>query len=390
MDWAERDQLLVSRFNLSDQRIYIEDLSTNIINCRFESSFPVGRKLQNKRGDSYSWDPELIKSDLQENYCFSYPVVFSEKSRNPGKVILLLHGLNERTWNKYLIWAQYLSEHTGQPVILFPLAFHINRSPEKWNDAHTMLKLSSYRKSVSSDLKDSTYLNAALSERIEHFPEQFFISGMQSYLDVVRFVSDLRDGRHPLFREGVEVNIFSYSIGAFLSELLVMANPNELFSQTKLCLFCGGATFDEMNAASRYIMDSRAFQKLHTLSEVRNFRRLKNYLGTFGFAELKHIWKSMRLMTFLKEERPARERILNKIGRQVYAIGLEKDTVVPAAAILQTLKGRNFNLPAKVEIMDFPYAYTHEVPFPFTNERIASQVNRCFNEVFAKVADFLV
>lgn len=229
MDWAERYRLLVNRFNLSDQQIRIEDLSTSIINCRYESSFPVCRELPDERGEPYSWDPELVKSDLRENDSFSYPVVFSEKSRNHGKVILLLHGLNERTWNKYLIWAHYLAEHTGQPVVLFPLAFHINRSPEKWNDAHAMSKLSSYRKSVSSDLKDSTYLNAALSARIEHFPEQFFISGMQSYHDVVRFVSDLRDGRHPLFPEGVAVNIFSYSIGAFLSELLVMANPNELW-----------------------------------------------------------------------------------------------------------------------------------------------------------------
>lgn len=389
MEWAERYHLLVNRFNLSEQQIRIDDLSTNIINCRYESAFPARDK--NPEGDEHLsfFDPELVKSIIQENDQFSYPVVISDKNRKSGRAILLLHGLNERTWNKYLIWAHYLAEHTGQPVILFPLAFHVNRSPEKWNDAHAMSKLSSYRKSISSELKDSTYLNAALSERIENYPEQFFISGMQSYLDVVRFVSEIRKGHHPLFPEGTEVNIFSYSIGAFLSELLMIDNPEGLFSRTKLCLFCGGATFDRMNAASRYIMDSRAFQKLHMLSEAGNFRRLKNYLGTFGLDELKHIWKSMRLMTFLKEERPARERILNKIGRQVYAIGLAKDTVVPAAAILQTLKGERMNLPANVEIMDFPYAYTHEAPFPFTNERILPEVNRCFNEVFAKVAGFL-
>jgi hypothetical protein len=168
-----------------------------------------------------------------------------------------------------------------------------------------------------------------------------------------------------------------------------MANPEGLFDRTKLCLFCGGATFDEMNAASRYIMDSHAFEKLHSFSERRNFRKLKNCVGTYGMKELKHIWKSMRLMTFLKEGRTARERILKNMGQQVYAIGLEKDKVVPAAAILQTLKGQHFNLPTKVEIMDFPYNYTHEAPFPFNDKRILPDVDRCFNEVFAKVAGFL-
>lgn len=389
MDLAEQYKLLVTRFNFSEREIRIDDLSTTIINFRYESSFPDINSLQDQNDPSFSYDPELLKSNMLVNHRFNYPVFISEKNKKSGKVILLLHGLNERTWNKYLIWAKYLAEHTGQPVILFPLAFHINRSPEKWNDAHAMSELSSYRKSLFSELKDSTYLNAALSARIENSPEQFFISGMQSYLDVVQFVSEIKAGRHPLFQKETEVNIFSYSIGAFLSELLVMANPGGLFDTTKLCLFCGGATFDEMNAASRYIMDSHAFHKLHSLSERKNFRRLKNYLGTFGLEELKHIWKSMRLMTFLKEGRDARERVLNKIGKQVYAIGLEKDKVVPAAAILKTLKGLNLSLPTKVEIMDFPYNYTHEVPFPFTNERIVSQVDRCFNEVFTKVATFL-
>jgi hypothetical protein len=389
MNLAEQYQLLVNRFNFLEKQIRIDDLSTSIIHFSFESSFPGRGYHPDKSDHVFSFDPELVKSNIPENDRFSYPVVVSGKNWKSGEVILLLHGLNERTWNKYLIWAKYLAEHTGQPVILFPLAFHMNRSPEKWNDAHAMAAVSSYRKSLFTELNDSTYLNAALSTRIENFPEQFFVSGMQSYLDIVRFVSEIKAGRHPLFRRATEVNIFSYSIGAFLSELLVMANPEGLFDRTKLCLFCGGATFDEMNAASRYIMDSHAFEKLHSFSERRNFRKLKNCVGTYGMKELKHIWKSMRLMTFLKEGRTARERILKNMGQQVYAIGLEKDKVVPAAAILQTLKGQHFNLPTKVEIMDFPYNYTHEAPFPFNDKRILPDVDRCFNEVFAKVAGFL-
>lgn len=388
MDYYAQYQLLVPKFSTHQQFILVDDLSTRIVNCRFDSSFsPDVNWKEQPAGNDYG--AELTGTSLPENNSFIYPVIFSGEAKQSNEVILLLHGLNERSWDKYLVWAKYLSEQTGQPVILFPLAFHMNRSPEQWNNPRAMSSLASYRKSLPTETKDSTYLNAAISARIESNPDQFVISGMQSYLDVVRFVSCIREGNHPLFLKNTRINIFAYSIGAFLSELLLMDNPDQLFDDTKLCLFCGGATFDHLNGASRFIMDSRAFRKLHELASASNFKRFRSYLDNTGISELKQVWKTLWSMTFLKEGKRSREQVLDHIGKRIYAIGLFHDRVVPPLAILQTLKGPQMNLPSKVEILDFPYPYTHENPFPVNNPQIIGQVDRCFKEVFDKVADFL-
>lgn len=385
MNYITRHHLLNKSFNPNKVVTPVSDLTASIVNCRFESGFPASEPVALQNNARY--DAELTETWLEQNNSFSYPVIVPEKNSRTDNVILLLHGLNERTWDKYLVWADYLAEQTGQSVILFPIAFHMNRSPEAWKNARAMSKIASVRKSLS---QDASYVNAALSTRIENSPEQFLISGMQSYLDVVRLVKSIREGNHPLFRKGTGVDIFSYSIGAFLSELLVIDNPENLFSDSRLCLFCGGATFDHLNAASRFIMDSRAFQRLRTLADFKNFARLKRCLNLKAFKEFKNSWETLRFMTFLKEGRAARENALTKIGERIYAIGLVRDTVVPPPAVLLTLKGYQGNLPTKVDVFDFPYPYSHENPFPVNNHHFLSQVDTGFRQVFERAASFLM
>lgn len=387
MDFITRHQLLNRSFNPNNIVTPVAGLQASIINCRFESRFPGFEPVAVQKESHFDYD--LAETWLAQNNSFSYPVIVPEKNTPTNRVILLLHGLNERSWEKYLVWADFLAEQTGHAVILFPIAFHMNRSPEEWNNARAMSQVAAKRKQVSPELKDATYVNAALSTRIENRPEQFLLSGMQSYLDVIQLVKSIDEGKHPLFRKGTRVDIFSYSIGAFLSQLLVMDNSNDLFSDTKLCLFCGGATFDRLNGASRFIMDSRAFQRLRTLADFNNFARLKQCFKIRVFRELKNSWETLRFMTFLNEGRAAREKVLQQIGERIYAIGLANDTVVPPAAILQTLKGPNGYLPTKVDVFDFPYPYTHESPFPVNNQHLLSEVDAGFRQVFSRVADFL-
>ena len=45
----------------------------------------------------------------------------------------------------------------------------------------------------------------------------------------------------------------------FLAEIILMGNPDKLFSQSKLFMFCGGSVFSNMNGSSKLIMDSQAF-----------------------------------------------------------------------------------------------------------------------------------
>ena len=53
---------------------------------------------------------------IEENRRFTYPVFIPRERRDDRRAILLLHGLNERNWDKYLVWAEYLALNTGKPV----------------------------------------------------------------------------------------------------------------------------------------------------------------------------------------------------------------------------------------------------------------------------------
>ncbi len=44
----------------------------------------------------------------------------------------------------------------------------------------------------------------------------------------------------------------------------MMGNPANLFSDSKLFIFCGGSVFSNMKGSSRLIMDSLAFDKVYT------------------------------------------------------------------------------------------------------------------------------
>ncbi|MFN8135918.1 MAG: DUF6051 family protein [Bacteroidales bacterium] len=180
---------------------------------------------------------------IAENRFFRYPVFKPADTRKQRQAILLLHGLNERNWNKYLVWAHYLAIKTGRPVILFPIAFHMNRSPEAWSNPRVMSPvLLERRRRLGADPM-STFANVALSERLCEDPLRFYTSGQQSAADIVQLAGQLNRGEHPLFEKGTTIDIFAYSIGAFLSQILFLGNPSGLFTNARLFLFCGGAFF---------------------------------------------------------------------------------------------------------------------------------------------------
>ena len=87
--------------------------------------------------------------DVPENLRFRY-AIFSPKGHGDrfGGATVLLHGLNEKSWHKYLAWAVRLVEETGRPVILFPLAFHMNRAPSPWSNAREMIGVSRERRKL--------------------------------------------------------------------------------------------------------------------------------------------------------------------------------------------------------------------------------------------------
>ena len=327
---------------------------------------------------------EVPDEAITENQSFTYYVFTPGTETKYRKAIILLHGLNERNWIKYLAWAFYLAEQTGHPVILFPIAFHMNRSPEAWGNPRMMQPIRERRMQKLGEDPVSTFANVALSERLSEDPLRFYNSGQQSAEDLVKLSRQVLRGEHPLFEKSASVDVFAYSIGAFLAQILFLANPEGLFNGSKLFLFCGGAFFNKMNGVSKLIMDKQAFSRL------LNFYVHEITRGTNGSEPLADFMKKTRLgQGFLAMLAPGmmqhfREDRFRQIRDKIQAVSLSADQVIPAHQIVAAL-GEG----SDIEIMDFPFGYSHETPFPINNCQQFPLVDEAFENVFAKAARFL-
>lgn len=331
----------------------------------------------------------LITDDsISENICFEYPI-FTPSGRNKynnDEAILLLHGLNERSWSKYLTWAEYLCNNSGKPVILFPISFHINRTPLSWSNPRTMMDLLNFRREKYNNDRSISFANVALSNRLSQRPERFYISGRQTWADLSSLFQEIITGKHPLFKEGTNIDIFSYSIGAFLSQVALMANQKNLYANTKLFMFCGGSIFNSMQGASRSIMDKPAFIKIQ-----------EYYLQHFGvestYNEIGVKWKHdnafKAFFSMISPERMQfeRESFFSSLGKRIKGIALAKDVVIPYKGIQEAI-GIN-NSEKNIQLLDFEFPYSHENPFPL-NSKDKTAVNSAFNRVFSFAVDYLI
>jgi hypothetical protein len=390
-----------------DKDTVLLDPSTMLVNCEFESrnfNMLPGEKEyccpehSVSITDPFNYQNQIGKinpildvhdSEVIENKKFRYHIF---RPVQPGKskgVILMLHGFNEKHWHKYLPWAKRLMEQTGKTIVLFPSAFHMNRAPQAWSDRRMMYEVSENRRKLFPDVLCSTLSNVAISTRLQSKPQRFFWSGLQTFYDVIQLVEQIRTGSHPEIDADATLDIFAYSIGSLLSQVLLINNPNGYFSGSRLCMFCGGAVFNRMLPVSKFILDSEANVSLysfvieHLESHLKRDARLSHHLGTDH-------QEGIDFLTMLnyKTNRIIREEKFRAIAANMLAIPLEKDTVIPPYEVVNTLQGINRDIPVKVETMDFPYDYKHEDPFPVIPS-IAGQVNECFDRVFDLASDFL-
>ncbi len=330
-------------------------------------------------------------ASLQENKRFAYPVFTPCKQEKSNKVIILLHGLNERKWDKYLTWGQQLCESTGKAVIMFPISFHLNRSNPGWFNLREMNRRLQERPIVTGNRHEnmSTCINSALSERLIESPERFFLSGFQTANDLITLIRQIRQDQHPLFTPDSRIDTFAYSIGGFLAQVMYIANPHGLFSDSKLFLFCAGSLFNEMNGVSKFIMDKPAFEKIFHYYMVELEARIKSP-GPFGrFFETNPIGLAFRSMLAKERFTGLRESVINPINKNLYAIALKNDKVIPADAIARGMTGKYEIPPANLETLDFNFPYSHEVPFPVKGNEFEEEVDRAFNLVFDKASQFL-
>lgn len=384
MKYSEEYKVLSNLFNTSSNRIQIPNSSVQIDKLPFVSNknLIVQQTIEKQTGLH-----DILSNDIPENMSFDYPLFSPTNASNTTEVIILLHGLNERSWDKYLVWARFLCEETNKRVLLFPIAYHMNRSSKLWSNPRTMQAYANSDNVKKNHPDGMTCMNAALSIRLKHSPQQFFASGLQSYHDIISLMTDIRQGRHPLLGEKTRFHLFGYSIGALLSEVLLISNPNNLFKDSKTAFFCGGASLHRMQAFSKFILNHSTFKSLQLhyggAQKLPHFPRFKSSV----LPSSRKVWNAFLAMTGDRKKIRLKDKIFKKRSSSIMAIAMKKDSVIPFESILLTLIGRKRQIPIAVKNYDYNVPYSHENPFPLT-DKYKSEVDTAFREVFSEIAQF--
>lgn len=406
MHYYQLHEKLKNLYNQSGNLLQDTDLGIQIIREDFTSSKADGilhgsMELRCKE-HNHSFEKNFVKytslSDdlldipdysVKENLQFPISIMQDLNANASQGVIVMFHGLNEKKWDKYLPWAYDLVKKTGKAVVLFPISFHMERTPKPWSDRSLMFEVAQRRAVDPSLNSDWSYVNAAISTRMEADPLRMFWSGLHTFYDFTSWVENLKKGQYPSLDPNCSIDLFGYSIGSFLSIILKMANPKGILSDSKLVCFCGGMTIDRMFPVSKYIMDGKAtimMQKIFAQLLTTNFigePRLAHY--QCGDAHPEESWfKAMLRYNHFQNERQER---LKELQDQIYSVNLLQDEVAPAVEALNMLKGPFRDIPIQVDVLDYPFKYTHMVPFPLTIKN-ADQVDESFNSTMQKMADF--
>lgn len=322
----------------------------------------------------------LWDDNIKENCRFLYPIFKLKSQKKYDNAILLLHGLNERSWEKYITWGEYLCMHTRRPVIMFPIAFHINRSASSWLDPRSIFaKLTNLLK-TTPNRELLSIANLTLSERLIENPIRFYLSGKQSLNDIKILIRDIKSGSHKLFSENCHIDIFAYSIGAFLAQIALMINPYNLFDKTKVLLFCGGSIFNKMNGISKNIMDKKCFETLNDF--YSNSEWFKNAIASKDDIVL----KSFATMVSQEIHEKERYHFFESLGNNLKIITLAKDKVITSQGVMAAVGNVCFN--NTVIQKDFDYVYSHEYPFPMNHLDDKDIINSSFNDVFSQIVNF--
>jgi hypothetical protein len=382
MSYTKLQHRLTELFDPEAEKTDLQELNASIYKCKFQS--PYIEDDIPEFGGMKGLDTFIGYNSLAyRNLNFSYYIIQPKTDEAINAAIIMLHGLNERSWEKYLSWGYTLAKETNKSVILFPIAFHMNRSPEAWHDSRQMSRFVEARKKSNINNENLSFANIAISERLTYAPETFFLSGYQSAKDIYSLVKQVRQDNHENISATAQINFFGYSFGAFLEEILLIANPENLFRDSKFFFFCGGCVFSDFYGTSKYILDKRAFERIkhfyvEELSiELRRSTLLSKLLNdtAFGYA-FRHICSLEEFEKLTKMEK-------QRINENISIVALEKDYIVSKKALQNTFKDK------KIKYLDFNYDYSHEVPFPVSENGISAEVDKAFEEVFIEAVQKL-
>lgn len=332
---------------------------------------------------------DATDESIQENKEFEYLLVQKEDEIRSRELIILFHGLNERSWIKYLPWAAELCKTTGKAVLLFPIAFHMDRAPVSWSNPRLMQEVARERRSLFPNIKDNSFANTAISIRLQYSPRRFLISGLQTYNDVVALVKMIKEDRNSLVDKNASMDFFGYSVGGFLGEMLLMINPQNYFANSRLFIFCGGPTFDLMAPVSKAIIDSEADSAIRSYftanfpDKIYGDEILADYF-------INHKKEMDYLVSFLRFENNQflREKRLVELKDQISIVALIKDRIIPAEGISKTFLKIKDKI-SQIKYLNFNHSYSHENPFPVL-EKQKNEIDSNFKETFRLASAFYI
>jgi pimeloyl-ACP methyl ester carboxylesterase len=297
--------------------------------------------------------------DIESNNHFRYPLI---RERRIGgalprhrRAIILLHGLNEGSFSKYIPWAHQLWAKTGTPIILFPLTFHMNRVLPAWASLQTEIF---QRRSALAENDSAHRYNAIISERLDTHPARFFWGAVQTYLDLVDLAREIRAGRHPHFAPDARVDLVGYSAGGYFTLFLLMDDRERLFSDSRGVVFASGIPIRELDLASPLILDLTAEVALMKLF-VKNVdppasARMQHWFEHHGEGR----W--MRTFCGSKHTREKLERRFRESAPRLMGIANTNDEVVPVGSMLNMLQGVKRD--TGVQVLELEMG-VHENPF---------------------------
>lgn len=381
MDIFFRNKKLSQLFSY-EKRTVVEDSQLDIIPFRFRQTMGTSEIHAFQKELSPTEFYPLTDDHIEENKSFVYTVFAPRGKEKYEEAIILLHGLNERSWNKYLTWAEFLVRETHKPVVLFPIAFHMNRTPGLWCNPRQVLPWVNKRKEKINNNDNLTFANVALSSRLSCHPLRFYASGRESVFNICQLTEEIKRGEHPLFRRNTTVDLFAYSIGALLSQVVLLANPNQWFDDTRLFMFCGGSIFSEMNGNARDIMDKESYERL-THYYTTDFLGKRNLPHCFPEDLFEKAFKAMIRPESFREER---ESFFRQACNRIRAISLKNDRVMPTEGIIKALGKASGRI---LEELHFSFDYSHQVPFPLNDKVNKEEVDRAFRLILGKAAYFL-
>jgi hypothetical protein len=313
---------------------------------------------------------------IAENRRINCPIVrpaLSASGASFDRACVLIHGLNERSWDKYLSWAEAIADKAHCPVVLFPIAFHMDRAPATWADFGIMRGVSKERQARIAGLKQSSMANAAISERLDEAPGRFFLSGLMATHDLGTLVRALEEGEVPGIAAGASLGFFGYSIGTYFLQCLSLADES-FASAGKRFLFCGGPFLSAMQPVSKYIMDSKAHEKLldfwvyNLADELHKDGELASLIDTPE-------GRAYCAMVDPRHPQMHRKEFFSNGDTQVAS--LSGDDVMPRQAILDFFDGTSI----RPLFIDLPSVCTHIAPFnPLGGETVGPAFDRLFSQ----------